>query len=171
LVGFQAGGFCFLLLKTNVVVFHFQTHREYRTRARIPVVCGRFLELQQLCDRLIEVTETAIRRQRVERRVAVLKAKFDTQTAGVDRNTVLIERLDEEGGAFAGKMSDVEGAKQRIEVDESGKQTRMLRQQVRLRAALNEIEMKSEDLSLGLKKSTGDRAMLGTCISSAFAVV
>jgi hypothetical protein len=50
LVGFQAGGLRFLLLKKNVVVFHFQTHREYRTRARIPVVY----------DGLIEVTETAI---------------------------------------------------------------------------------------------------------------
>jgi hypothetical protein len=58
LVGFQAGGLRFLLLKKHVVVFHFQTYREYRTHARIPVVY----------DRLIEVTETAIRRQRVERR-------------------------------------------------------------------------------------------------------
>jgi hypothetical protein len=98
-------------------------------------------------------------------------ANFDTQTAGVGRNTVLIERLDEEGGAFAVKMSDVEGAKRRIEVDESEKRTKILKQQVGLRAALNEIVMKSEDLSLGLKKSTGDKAMVGTCISAAFEVV
>jgi hypothetical protein len=95
LVGFEAGGLRFLLLKKNVVAFHLQILREYRTRARIPVVYAP----------LIEVTETAIRRQRVERKVAVLKAKFATVTG------VLIERLDEEGGAFAGKQSDVERAK------------------------------------------------------------
>jgi hypothetical protein len=171
IIGFQTGGLRFLWLKKKVVAMQLKSLREYRARARIPVVYGRFLELQQLCDQLIEVSETAIRRQRVQRTVSTLKARLDTLTAAVDTNTLLIERLHEDKSAFTRKMSEVERAKRRIDVDESDKQTKLLKQQVAFRAALNEIVMKSDDLSLGLMRFPGERATLGSCISAAFTVV
>jgi hypothetical protein len=171
LAGLQLGGLRFLWLKKKVVAVQLKNLREFRARARIPVVYGRFIELQQLCDQLLEVSETAIRRRRMQRTVAVLKARLDALTADVDTNTLLIERMHQEREQFARRMSEVERAKRRIDVDESDKQTRLLKQQVAFRAALNQIVMRSDDLSLGMMRFQGERATLGACVADAFAVV
>jgi phage-related tail protein len=107
----------------------------------------------------------------MQRTVAVLKARLNALTADVDTNTLLIERMHEEREQFARRMSEVERAKRRIDVDESEKQTRLLRQQVAFRAALNQIVMRSDDLSLGMMRFQGERATLGACVAGAFAVV
>jgi hypothetical protein len=171
LIGFQLGGLRLLWLRKKVVAAQLRDLREFRPRVRTPVIYGRFLELQQLCDQLLEISDTVVRRGRVQRTVAAMKSRLDELTAAVDKNTILIEQMHEEKEQFIRKMSEVERAKRRIDVDESELQTQLLRQQVSLRIALNEIVQKTDDLGLELLRFSGDAALVGKSIAAAFTVV
>jgi hypothetical protein len=171
LLGFQLGGLRLLWLRKKVVAAQLRDLREFRPRVRTPVIYGRFLELQQLCDQLIEISETVVRRGRVQRTVTAMKSRLDQLTAAVDMNTVLIEQMHEEKELFIRKMSEVERAKRRIDVDESELQTQLLRQQVSLTIALNDIVQKTDDLGLELLRFSGDAALVGKSVAAAFTVV
>jgi hypothetical protein len=169
--GLQDGGLRFVFLKKKVVAVQIKQLREFKPRVRIPVIWDRLNELQKLSDELLEVTETRVKRQRVQNTVAAMKARMDELTAAVDTNTLMIEQMHEEKEQFQKKMSEVERAKRRIDVDESEKQMGALKEHLELRAAMNHTTERSEDLDFELMRYSGTSALLAKCVSDAFVVM